>query len=357
MTCDALGGIWSYCADLAAGLAAAGIEVVLAGTGPEPAASATAALAARPRWLDLPPTWLAESPDRIRTLAAAIGSLQRETRADLVHLNQPGEAAFLAVDVPVVVAAHSCLTTWWHSVRGTAPAEDWRWRAAIEAEGFRRADAVVAPTASHAAAVAAAYTMATPAVVPNASSAAAGPAGGRTPVVVGAARWWDTGKNLDVLDRAAAGCAWPVRLYGSRRGPDGSAVVARHAQPLGSRPLDEVHRALRHAALLASHSLYEPLGLAALEAARSGATLVLADIPGYRELWNGAAAFFDPRSSAALAGALDALIHDEPRRAALAAAAGGRAAAYTPDAQVAALLEVYDAVGASSASATIQSAS
>jgi glycosyltransferase involved in cell wall biosynthesis len=134
-------------------------------------------------------------------------------------------------------------------------------------------------------------------------------------------------------------------------------VAARHAQPLGARPLDEVHRALRHAALLVSPSLYEPFGLAALEAARSGATLVLADIPGYRELWDGAAAFFDPRSPAALAGALDSLIRDEPRRAALAAAAGGRAAAYTPDAQVAALLEVYDAVGASSASATLQSAS
>jgi glycosyltransferase involved in cell wall biosynthesis len=279
-------------------------------------------------------------------MGRAIAALQREVGADLVHLNQPGEGAFLDVDVPVVVAAHSCLGTWWRSVLGGDPDGDWRWRAELEAAAFRRADIVAAPTVSHAEAVAAAYGIRLPVVVPNASVASSGPVRDRTPTVVAAARWWDAGKNLAVLDQAASACRWPVLLFGSLEGPDGTAVCARHARPLGPRPSDEVHQAMRRAALFASPSLYEPFGLAALEAARSGAALVLADIPTYREIWDGAACFFDPRAPAALANALDRLTRDGGERARLAAAAARRAATFTPNAQVAALGRVYDAAGA-----------
>ena len=38
-------------------------------------------------------------------------------------------------------------------------------------------------------------------------------------------------------------------------------------------------------------ALYEPFGLAVLEAAQAGCALVLSDIPTFRELWDGAALF------------------------------------------------------------------
>ena len=295
MTCDAVGGIWPYAAGLAAALEASGIEVTLLGTGPAPSPAAAAALPRPPRWLDLPPSWLAATPDEARALAGRIAAVGREIGADLLHLNQPGEAAFLETSLPVVVAAHSCLATWWQGVLGLRSLRcEWRWRARIEADGFRRAAAVGAPTASHAAAVAAVHGIATPAVVPNAATAPAAGPGPRTRAVVAAARWWDAGKNLETLDRAAAACPWPVLLFGGLRGPDGSTVSPRHARPLGPRPADEVHHAMRHAALFVSPSLYEPFGLAALEAARSGAALVLADIPSYREIWDGAARLLRP---------------------------------------------------------------
>lgn len=103
---------------------------------------------------------------------------------------------------------------------------------------------------------------------------------------------------------------------------------------------------MRSAAIFVSPSLYEPFGLAALEAARSGAALLLADIPSYRELWQSAAVFFDARSPEALADAIERLAADAPGRAGLAAAAAERASAFTPERQTAALLRAYARAGA-----------
>jgi glycosyltransferase involved in cell wall biosynthesis len=348
MTCDAIGGVWRYAVDLSAALAERGIETVLVGTGPRPSRSAVAELAWPPVWLDLPPSWLAADPSVVARLAEELGRLQRLHSADLVHVNQPSEAAFLDVDVPVVAAAHSCLTTWWRAVRGDRPPADWAWRAGLEADGIRRVAAVVAPTASHAAAVAQAYGIDTPFVVSNASNAPAGRPQ-REPLVGAAGRWWDEGKNLAVLDAAAAHCRWPVLLFGSLSGPDGSSVTVRHARAQGQRPSDELLAAMRSAAIFVSPSLYEPFGLAALEAARSGAALVLADIPTYRELWQGAALFFDPRSPVALVEALDRLATDAARRTRWSAAAAARASEFTPERQIDALLEAYAAAGVTGA--------
>jgi hypothetical protein len=100
---------------------------------------------------------MAPDPSSVAPLPAALAALVREFRADLVHLNQPAEAAHLDIDAPVVVAAHSCLATWWRAVGGGQPPADWGWRIALERAGLARADVVLAPSGSHAAALAAAY--------------------------------------------------------------------------------------------------------------------------------------------------------------------------------------------------------
>jgi glycosyltransferase involved in cell wall biosynthesis len=103
---------------------------------------------------------------------------------------------------------------------------------------------------------------------------------------------------------------------------------------------------MSRAAVFASPSIYEPFGLAALEAAHAGCALVLADIPTYRELWEGAAAFVDPRDVDALAGALNALAAGPDDRARLAASARARAQSYAPERQLAALRDAYAAMRA-----------
>ena len=90
-----------------------------------------------------------------------------------------------------------------------------------------------------------------------------------------------------------------------------------------------------------SPSLYEPFGLAVLEAALAGCALVLADIPVFRELWDGAAVFFDPRDAAGLASAVNAVAGDAPVRQGLADRARERAGRFTPARQAGALLAAY----------------
>src|SRR5690606_7562193 len=90
-----------------------------------------------------------------------------------------------------------------------------------------------------------------------------------------------------------------------------------------------------------SAATFEPFGLAVLEAAAAGCALVLSDIPTFRELWDGAAQFADPRDPAAFAAAIEALIEDPERRTALGEAAAARAARFTPAATATAMAGIY----------------
>jgi glycosyltransferase involved in cell wall biosynthesis len=163
-------------------------------------------------------------------------------------------------------------------------------------------------------------------------------------MVFAAARWWDEGKNPSVLDAAAERTKWPVFAAGPTSGPNGEATVFRHVNSLGPLPNREVRSLMGRAGIFVSPSLYEPFGLAALEAASCGTPLLLADIPTYRELWDGAAAFFAPRDATALAETLDRLVSDRSGRKALGAAALRRSRRFTVSRQAQAMRAVYDDV-------------
>lgn len=344
MTLDAVGGVWRYALDAAAELRAGGVEVVLAGFGPRPVPE-QAAEAAELVWIDRPLDWMADDERDLADTAEALARLVRDSGADLVHLNLPSQAAGLAVDVPVVVVAHSCVATWWAAIRGGELPETWRWQRRLTGAGLRRADAIVAPSQSHAAAIEACYGPLSPIhVVPNATRPAL--CRGKAPIVAAAARWWDEGKGGPLLDEVAARTAWPVVAAGATEGPNGAAFAFAHARALGPLSGDEARTLLAGAAIVVSPSRYEPFGLVALEAAAAGAALVLADIPTYRELWNGAALFADPRDPDAFATAIDALVADPPRRALLGEAAAARAAAFSPARQIERLLAAYAAATA-----------
>jgi len=77
-----------------------------------------------------------------------------------------------------------------------------------------------------------------------------------------------------------------------------------------------------------SPALYEPFGLSVLEAASAGCALLLSDIPTFRELWDGAAIFFDHHDTGALAGRLRSLCSDDVQRMRLQRAAIERAKRY-----------------------------
>jgi glycosyltransferase involved in cell wall biosynthesis len=341
---DTVGGVWQYSLELARALAPQGVETVLAVIGP-PASPGQRKAAKGLRLIDtgLPLDWLAEDPAALRRAAAALAALARREGADLV---QTGSAALLAgtsFGVPTVAVQHSCLASWWRAVRGTALPTDFAWRTALVKAGLEAADAVVAPTAAFAEITRRTYGLkASPRTVHN----------GRAPLplapsapddcVFTAGRLWDEGKGLETLDAVAAMLPVPVHAAGPLEGPNGAAIDFEAVHALGELDEAGIGRRLSARPVFVSTALYEPFGLAVLEAAAAGCPLVLSDLPTFRELWDGAALFVPPRDAAGFAAAIGDLVGDDAVRAAFGRAARLRAARYTPSATAAAMAAVYE---------------
>lgn len=349
MTADALGGLWTYALDLGGALRRRGFRVTLAILGPgldreksEAAEQAEVALfhAGHHR-----PDWLAEGPAEVAAAGRLLAAMARAQKADLVHLNHPAFAAETSFRQPVVAACHSCLATWWRTVRDGPLPEDFVWRAELNGKGLFAAARVMAPTEAFANATREAYGLPqAPRVVPNGRAQAPGsaePEGEPADAVFTAGRLWDDGKNIATLDAAAATLDVPVRAAGPTVGPNGARLGLAHARELGPLSAEAVRAELGRRPIYVAPALYEPFGLAVLEAAQAGCALVLSDIPTFREVWNGAALFFPARDAAALADAVLRLRANAGERARLAAAARERAAAFSLDAMAERVVAVY----------------
>lgn len=344
MSVDAVGGVWRYAMDLAAGLSRVGYRFTFVGFGPEPspAQRSEAVRFGRLLWRDAPLDWTTDDQTQLDRIPQLLSEIVESAGIDLVHLNLPSQAAGLTLDVPVLVVSHSCVVTWFAGVRGTPVPQAWEWQFRRNRDGMIAADAVIAPSQSHAQMLRQSYgEIEELKVVLNGSDLQVEPVA-KEHVVFAAGRWWDDGKNGALLDAAAAETHWPVVMAGTQNGPNGQYLALHNVEALGHVPHDEIARRVARAAIVASPSRYEPFGLAPLEAARAGAALVLADIATYRELWDGAALFAAPDDAAGFAAAINRLAEDEGLRVEYAARAKARSARYTIDAQVMAMRDIYD---------------
>jgi glycosyltransferase involved in cell wall biosynthesis len=345
MTIDAVGGVWRYGVDLARHLGEAGIACLLVGCGPEPSAAQqedcrglnNVAL----RWSGLPLDWMVADAAALADVPRTLLTMVRDWRADLLHLNLPSQAVGVADGIPVVAASHSCLATWWRAVKVGELPRDWRWQQELTGRGLRRADVIMVPTISHGAATTEVYgSLAQLEIVPNATNPQISHYA-KQPFVLAAGRWWDEGKNAALADAAAALSHWPVRLAGALNGPNGSPGALRHAEILGPLSSGAMQEQMSRAGIFFSPALYEPFGLAVLEAAAHGCALVLADIPTFRELWTDAALFVAASDSAGFSAAINHLADHPTEREILAQRAIARAAEFTYARQVEGIQRVY----------------
>jgi glycosyltransferase involved in cell wall biosynthesis len=346
MTADAVGGVWQYSLDMARGLARLGIETLLAVMGPAPSEEQRKAAAAVPMLelaeTDLALDWLAEDGAALAKAAEGITRLAAAAGVDLVQLNAAALAADTSFDVPVVVVHHSCVATWWEAVNGTELPEDFAWRTRLVARGLAAAHAVVTPTAAFGEMVQRRYGLAEPPrTVHNGRTPFAIPAAAPHDFVFTAGRLWDEGKNLGTIDAAAAGLGVPVRAAGPLKGPNGAEVIFDNIHCLGTLGEAELGRWLAARPVFVSAALYEPFGLAVLEAAAAGCALILSDIPTFRELWDGIATFVPPRDERAFTDAISTLVGDDFERAVQGRAAKERASRYTPDIMAAQMAAIY----------------
>jgi glycosyltransferase involved in cell wall biosynthesis len=347
MTADCVGGVWRYAIDLARTARVHGIEPIIAGLGPRPqAAQEREAFQAGIRlvWLDAELDWLATGSPVLERAARLLDHVIEDFEPDVLHVSMPALVHLIASGVPCVATVHSCVASWWAAVRGTPLPETWHWNRSHVEKGLRAASLVVVPTQAFACSLGAIYgPLPRLLVIHNGSavSDAALPSTPKEPVAMAAGRWWDEAKNLAVLRAAAPQVAWPIEIAGPLEGPNGSRTEAGSLRALGEVSAEACAGRMARAALFVSPAIYEPFGLSVLEAAGLGAALVLADIPTFRELWDGAALFFPPRDPPRLAQSINRLIDDTALRDALAAKARERAGLYSLDVQAQAMVQAW----------------
>jgi len=285
--------------------------------------------------------WTCADAAPVRAAGVAIAGLAQEHGVDLIHYNMPTLAAARPA-IPAIAVAHGCVSTWWEAAKAGPLDRDYRWHRTLTAAGLAAVDRVVAPTQAYAEIVARHYPLETPPLAIHNGRTPARAIDRDAPVADAAltvGRLWDGVKNAALLDAAAARLPFPFLAAGATTGPHGETIRLDHLRVLGQLPADQLAAQLATRPIFVSAASFEPFGLAVLEAAQAGCALVLADIAGFRELWDGAATFvaLDGDWAAAIA----ALAADPAARAAQGEAARARADRYTPDATAARMLALY----------------
>jgi glycogen(starch) synthase len=252
MTTDAVGGVWTYALDLAEGFAEHGVRVTLAVLGPAPDACAARSGRSRPGTdlveTDLDLDWTAPTPGDLASAAEGLrmpGARQRRRSrppqqprpgggpglrppgrqrrpllpGDLVGRRPPDRnARGLPLAHPAPLAGPAGVRRGYRAQRGLRR----RHRADL-----RNPPPLRRPQRSERA----------PATFIRPKQRAACTAG----------RLWDDGKNIAVLDAAAARIDAPLLAAGPLRGPNGEERAAAHAQALGSMSAQAVRRTFAQA--------------------------------------------------------------------------------------------------------------
>ena len=296
MTADTVGGVWNYAINLIRHWQHRGITVTLITMG-APLSQAQRRVVNTLHNLDLRETeykleWMDNPWEEVQDAAWLIKSVVQETEADLLHLNGFAHGA-VNVSIPKVVVAHSCIYSWWKSVKGGSPSPQYSDYLLNVKKGILMTDHLVAPSKTMLDEINKIYGKALDqSVIPNGIQLSNYFSAQKEDLVLSVGRVWDEAKNIKALEPVAASCTWPFMVAGHVVHPQGcSAASVAHLQLLGCLKEEELQKLYAKAAIYAHPALYEPFGLATLEAAASGCALVLGDIPSLRENWDGAALF------------------------------------------------------------------
>lgn len=336
MTADTVGGVWTYCVELAQALAPHDVEVHLATMGrPLTAAQrADTAVFAAVHASTFPLEWMDDPWVGVDEAGVWLLELERQVAPDVVHLNGYVHATLPWRTRPLVVA-HSDVVSWWRAVHGADAPPTWdTYRSRVTA-GLRAAGRVVAPTAAVGRDLLSSYGVDGAVVVPNCRRPDLLAPGPKLPLVLAAGRAWDAAKGIDALCRAAPSLPGRVAVAGEAGAP------LPGVDQLGPLPFPELATLMARAAVFAAPARYEPFGLGILEAGLAACALVLGDLPSLREVWGDAATFVQEDG---LAAALTALLDDPTLAARRGAAARERALTYSPERTAAGYLQAYAAL-------------
>ena len=320
LTTDTVGGVWTFTQELVQGLLEHKHAVVLISFGRPPSRSQCEWVARmedryRSDFLfeasDVPLEWMDCNDGAYTHAESLLLRMITEFGVDLLHSSQFCFGA-LPTNVPKLLTAHSDVFSWAEACHpGSLEESAWlcRYRSLVNA-GIVGADAMVTPTRWMCDALARHYPGCHRArVIENGRSLRllAGSTSRRLQAVT-VGRLWDRAKGLSVLSGLEA--CMPVMVAGEvhferSQAPDTEVVF------LGRLEEDELLEILRDSSLYLATSIYEPFGMAPLEAAICGCGVVARDIPSLREVWGESAEYFTDSSDLC---SLLCRLRDSPRR-------------------------------------------
>ena len=326
MTTDAIGGVWTFTQELACGLLKNGCAVALVCFGAKPSkAQREWCRTIAQAWGSsfhfqesyVPLEWMPDNQNAYSDGAHLLMSIARQFKPDILQSNQYCFGA-LPLDIPKILVAHSDVLSWADDCRGgSLDDSEWlRTYCSLVTKGLAGADSVVAPTQWMLQALARHFTLpVSTGVIPNGRTLAAGHLWPRKLQVVSAGRLWDEAKNISLLSNLRS----PLPLLIAGEGLPGT----EHGEPpfatfLGRLPEHDLLALFRDSAIYICTSIYEPFGLAPLEAGQCGCAVLANNIPSLREVWqDGALYFSDAASLSALLFDLDSsseLLHAAQQR-------------------------------------------
>ncbi len=350
LTTDPIGGVWTFTRELSQELLRLGHSVYLLSFGRELAPNQTEWCRSTARgaagsftWeaSHAPLEWMQENEQTWTNGVAAIHAAVASFAPDILHTSQFCFGNFSRT-LPSIVTAHSDVLSWAEACRPQG-LEQSRWLATyceLVSRGIRRATAIAAPTQWMADALSRHWIVKQEiGVIANGRSVTGvSGAGLRKMQALSAGRLWDEAKGLATLRERD----WPmpVLVAGEQSFEGAHAQGSGKVCALGALSEDEMLAAMRQSAIYIGTSLYEPFGLAPLEAAKCGCALVMRDLESFREVWGEAAMYFDDADT--LHQALNTLRYDTAFLGVQRDAALRQATKYDASAMAAAYVHLYE---------------
>jgi glycosyltransferase involved in cell wall biosynthesis len=348
LTTDTIGGVWTFTRELTQQLLAAGDRVALVSFGRMPGDEqsrwcASVAAAWGERFLysagAAPLEWMQGNEAAWAGGAALLLKVAREFEPDVLHASQFCWGA-LPLELPKLVTAHSDVLSWVSLCKPEAlEGSPWlaRYRELVQ-RGLDGASVVVAPTHWMAGALSEHFEVkAKLGVIANGRSfVAPSQVDPRRLQAVTVGRLWDEGKGLRTLREVHSPI--PILVAGedefeaARFGSGGLRLLGQLAER-------DLLRVFCESSIYLASSIYEPFGLAPLEAAFCGCAVVARDLASFREVWGEAALYF--RDADELTAILRRLSRDEAYLRSAQAAARARAERYTASAMSGRYLALY----------------
>lgn len=308
MTTDMIGDVWTFTRELAVELLQRDCAVAIASFGPLPSTAQKQWIEEQSqRWhdrfdffsSDAPLEWMPDNQRAYSAAAPALKSIVDAFRPEVLLSSQYCFGA-LPIGIPRIVVAHSDVLSWAKACRPqglerSAWLEQYR---SLVTAGIRQADAVVAPTQWMLDALGAEFRLPSDTyVIPNGCTLA--PARVETlrkMQAVTAGRLWDEAKNLKVLEQIDSSI--PILVAGAVECE--SSRVERSPTKLhfqGNLEHAKLMQLFRRSMIYICTSIYEPFGVAPLEAALCGCIVLANDTPSLREVWGNHALFFEDAES------------------------------------------------------------